>query len=132
MKKWIVHMFFIVLYWFTSSTLLHAWVMAHDMGGDHSVHQSDYIPCHESNNNSVEKTPVQEDCFETCMGVYDDCGWFISIVLNEYAEYSFTYFHSLLTQNSDILKKYFLTKNDPPPLTLMWYARVWKEIKKME
>lgn len=48
--------------------------MAHDIPSNYSLQKVESIPCHETDNNAVDRDRPQEDCFETCMGVYDDAG----------------------------------------------------------
>ena len=134
MKKLLMKIFFISIYLCTSSTLLHVWVMAHsvDDSSADSIHHDVWTPCHERANKDIQKSLPQTNCFESCMWVYDTLWWFVTININEFDSCVLNNWIFVVHSKTYDTKKYLFTKNDPPPLTLMWYARVGKEIRKME
>jgi hypothetical protein len=103
------------------------------MGHLFLVTEKNDIPCHERVFSDHKKQdPLDNNCFEHCMGVYDDMWWLVPILLDDC---DISWWKSeqrwIQTRQYD-LKKYIFVIQDPPSITRIWYARIWKEIKKVE
>lgn len=130
MKKTFFKLFFLSIYLFTSSTIFHAWVMAHDMMSNFWHHDEQINPCHQDLKGFWSKP--NGDCYEVCLWVYDDIGWVITLSIDDlYASHA-DYTELFWKISPATIKTPFCTKTDPPPPPLMWYWCIGKNVKKCE
>jgi hypothetical protein len=114
---------------------VHVWVMAYDATKTASSTHSEPNPCHDMGvtvDHHQESTQSKTDCYEMCMSVYDEVSWGFCFLLKEFSDVHRTVFVYQVNSGDTTLKKHFVYNEDPPPVSLIWYARVWKEIKKIE
>lgn len=111
---------------------MHAGVMAYPVMADGVETQAQ--PCHAwAHTSSSDHKKNTGDCFEQCMWVYSEVWWVISITPIDFLTLS-QYVHPV-EQFVCILKRQQTSSFysiDPPPIPLVWYAEVWKEVQKRE
>ena len=100
--------------------------MAHDM----LEVENELQPCHDAAySNQQEDT---WDCFEQCMGFYDDFGWLTHLVFDDNGDIWFESISLYWNFPTDIIFFQFYAKTDPPPPTLVWYGCIGKNVEKLE
>lgn len=92
--------------------------------------QNDVQPCHDATHSN--ESPESWDCFEQCMGLYDDFGWATYTIIHDSDDSLFTSFAFLLDAPRYTIKIPVSSKIDPPPLTLVWYGCIGKDVEKVE
>lgn len=129
MKNILLQVFFVCMYLFAGNTFLHAWVMAHDLSGE-MVQKNNVQPCHEAVHN--HELPKSWDCFEQCMGLYDDFWWLTWSIFYDTDDRLPPNFACYLDVLDYEIKIHDYTALDPPPLTLVWHGCIGKDVKKIE
>lgn len=105
--------------------------MAHEMLWEVSE-KIEIQPCHGHDAEHINESTETWDCFEECMGVYDDFCWLVQSSLDDYDVDCFANFLFFSDSSNTHIQFPLYAKNDPPPPSLVWYGCIGKNVEKLE